>query len=90
MPLPNDDDDDDFLIAVGTVRLDCDEDIFGVGGMTVVSVDLGLFDFDDDVDFIEGVSNDSLAFGSSSFVYRPIEGLLITWRKLINELIVVI
>jgi len=26
----------------------------------------------------EGVSRDSLAFGSSSLVYRPIDGLLIT------------
>jgi len=27
----------------------------------------------------EGVSRDSLAFGSSSLVYRPIDGLLITY-----------
>jgi hypothetical protein len=82
--LPFSNDIDDVVMVVGTVRLDDDDDgiMDGAGGIRAVSVDLGLFDFDDGVDFcIEGVSNDSLAFGSSNWVYLPIDGLLITFEK---------
>jgi hypothetical protein len=41
--------------------------------------ELARLDFDNDLRNV-GVSNDSRAFGSSSLVYLPIEGLWITWR----------
>jgi hypothetical protein len=49
-----------------------------VVAVVVVPVSLDLRLVFDALFRIEGISNDSLAFGSSNFVYLPIEGLLIT------------
>jgi hypothetical protein len=77
------------MVGEGTLRLDDDVDegtIDGVGGIRPISADLGLFEFDDGEDFcMEGVSNDSLAFGSSNLVYLPNDGLLITFKKNVHQ-----
>lgn len=66
------------LVMLGMMRLGEDEEAIVVDVVIVVSVVLVSLDLRLDLDTdlrIEGVSNDSRAFGSSSFVYRPIEGL---------------
>jgi len=73
--------EDDGVIGVERSEEDIEPEIVVVtvppAAVDVVLVSLELRLVFDAVN--EGVSRDSLAFGSSSLVYRPIDGLLITY-----------